>query len=393
MALFEKKEEACLDADVVQHASTAVVYDQAESIASIEGTPWYVTYYSQALGRDDAPRQLDFGLDPSLQQYAKINNYIIAISSALNLSNDESSIATISGDGIGYPGIVPNVGDHFVAEMSDGTNGVFVLTSVTRMSYLTTSAWTIEYELFDHYDSAYEKEFDRKTVRTNDFDATLGLISQEASKNTVSVVTLFNQLLDTFYDEYYDLMTLTALYPNSTKRIYDSELVIFMTRLIDTEMRAQRPRFNVYETPTGHYRKSFRTVWDALLDGDTFGIKRAMRYSKLEPSCSFSSSNVSNSIAMSPIEHVIFPSEENTLQSSGISAESDAYVFTAAFYENDEINMTPLEKAVREALCCEIPDIDLIRDEANKFISNSKKENFYFIPVLLWLIVIYLKRI
>lgn len=391
MPLFVQPKEECAVVQDVPQPSTAAVYNESSTITSIEGTEWNTVYYSQVLNDSDAPRQLDFGLSPSIQQYYRITNFTLFVTEPLAHETDSNVITELTGRATLWPSIAPNVGDHFVAKMDDGRWAVFVVTNLTRLGYYAQSTYTISYSFFSYYTDEYVDEFNEKTIADKVFDGTG--VTDAGSATTLDASMMLKQLLDVFYDDFFDNLSRTALYPDSTSRVYDPGTARFFAAIVGKDMRQQRPRLQVYETPTDGANKRYTTVWDVIADGNTFGLVRAAKQHSIVSSGAFGSTNVGYSIATSPITRVLYPNNVNGLRFSATNdASDDYYVFTKAFYENDTINMTKLEVMVRERLECNKIDIERIREQAEHVMLQDDQRRFWHIPVLIWLLIGYLNE-
>lgn len=394
MALFETPPTASEKAETLPSpVETATVYQAATTVpsrTSLDGSPWPITYYSQLLGSDDAPRQLDLTLDPSLQCYTRINKFIIMASNELEASTDaETGISTVSGNGQIYPGVVPNVGDHFVGAMPDGVVGLFIIKSLSRISFYSYSAYDITYELFDFHATKYQNNLTAKTVETLTFDASnagcpgaVGTDDGKAEANGYTLARLVNQ----FYDQFYDLESRTALMPvEGQSGRYDASLAKFFTSIVGRDLRQHHPMLTVYETPTGRYEKKLRTVLDVMLDGEDYGLDYITKTVGEASTATFQSGYVFNTIHTTSINMVRVPANEDTLN-GGIVHEIEPYVFTEAFYDRTTVDMSLTEKYVSDALEGKQVTLDKVGVEVNALHTKTPKERFYLIPVYIWLL-------
>ena len=68
-----------------------------------------------------------------------------------------------------YPFIIPNVGDMFAADVGDGKEGVFTITSTEKKSLLKEAVYTIEYTLLYYSNSDLQRRNDliTKSIQIN----------------------------------------------------------------------------------------------------------------------------------------------------------------------------------------------------------------------------------
>ena len=60
--------------------------EELKIVKQLEGTPWEGTYYQQILRDDDSPISLDLLVDPTIQQYRKIERYNFLLQGELGIA-------------------------------------------------------------------------------------------------------------------------------------------------------------------------------------------------------------------------------------------------------------------------------------------------------------------
>lgn len=134
-------------------------------ITHIEGYKWVVTFYSQFLTGDMEPSHLALGRDSVYQQYLRIDELEFRVESPLNTSQDlTGGEFTVTGSGLMYPGIIPNRGDFFVAEIGDGKKAIIAITEVERPNLFKDVAYRITYMVRQYLDQELEKHISEKVV-------------------------------------------------------------------------------------------------------------------------------------------------------------------------------------------------------------------------------------
>lgn len=357
---------------------------------SLNGSPWDVVYFNQVLRTNDTPRQLDTGIDPSLQQYVRVKNYELSVTDGLDFDYDQTNgISELTGGAEMWPGLAPHIGDMFVARMKGNRMGLFVVKTAVPMQYLSYTGYRITYELFDYHNDDYQTDLDRKVIKEMFFDKdSRGCVDAlEEGEKIVDVGLVLARLTQWWYDEYYDLMTETALYPRGSKT-YDPFVVSFFRELVNRNLRGYNPLVSQYSCENGHYKKNIRTIFDLLIDNNAYGLSFVSKSMKTVYSTSFLTGSVYNNIGTTAVREVIWPTTDETLvaSSSGF-LPGEYYVFSKAFYESDLINMVYYERMVYEALRGTKATVDELTKLVDSMESMSTEKRFYMIPVTIYLLL------
>lgn len=127
----------------------------------VNGAHWTVDYYHLTVGEDQDITQLDPNLPIPEQQYEKIVNMELMVTSPLetNVAGELEGEATV-----GY-GVIPTQGDLFIATTMNGVHGLFRVTEVIEGSYTFDRIFTIRYKLYTTED-ADKALFDTLVDRT-----------------------------------------------------------------------------------------------------------------------------------------------------------------------------------------------------------------------------------
>jgi hypothetical protein len=365
--------------------------DQLQTITEIEGDPWVLeAWYGQFLGEDDYPTRLDFRLDPTLQGYYRIRNYVIKTITPLSLDTDEDVISTLSGSANVYPGNTPNQWDMFVGRTKEGRRGLFTVVELPRrLSYLSYTAYEINYELVAWMDDKHQRELDRKTVKELYFDAnnpTCPGKSVATVDEKQSVIEEILRLATIYYDLFFDRKMQTFIQETDLKRYYDDQCTAFLNGILPEQLRPKLPRATRYDTPNVNRHTKTKTIFDILRDGQkTFWniIDPEFAYAD---TAHFYSDFVMTSIIMSDISAVYHPSTEGTLKSDTLTPDG-YYVFSKNFYDESE-DCSKFERMVLDQLAGQTPDFDTLKKNIDVELENKDAELwFHLIPVALWLYV------
>lgn len=372
---------------------TATQYGTPEEplkvINNLEGTPWKGTYYQQVLREDDSPGPLDLLLDPTLQQYRRINVFDMLLQGELDITDDGAGgISGITGEVLIYPQIVPNAGDHFVAKIGDGTEVIMVLSDIVRLNYVSTSAHTATVTFYDYNTSALSDNLDVKVVEEVWWSAEkLELSNNPLAKEQHRVVDI-SKLLRVYYDEFFDKYTETFLYPSDVAgeeqlRIYDPWVTEFLDKVIPRAMRANLPKARTYTVDNGQYKPTFLSVWDMLLTRTCYSMDTIIQQVDVVSTSEFSSFDVYYNVYSSPIDRVLWPRTKSTLHSSpsGDDPAKPFYVLSEAFYTEDSENYTDLDECVAKYLSGEGNVYNDLVPLVNNVPNLTPQERFHQIPV------------
>jgi hypothetical protein len=116
-------------------------------LTHIVGSSWVVDYYSQVLNTNSQLSGQQLSVSAVYQQYKKINNLEIKVTSALTSSQDEQKNMSVTGEATLFPFIIPNDGDMFIADIGNGKKAVFTITRTTKLSIYKQACYTISYVL------------------------------------------------------------------------------------------------------------------------------------------------------------------------------------------------------------------------------------------------------
>lgn len=147
---------------------TAVNVDRFNQVANLlhgiaEGSPISVTYYKDMKPETNIKGKMigpEDTVHPAHRSYLKIHNFEIRLTAALQYEyNNDSGISRLSGEGVTYPGFVPERGDRFVMEVDNGKLGLLEINEVpTRTSYRSATYYHIVFFLTDVITDAIIKE-------------------------------------------------------------------------------------------------------------------------------------------------------------------------------------------------------------------------------------------
>lgn len=406
----------------------------------VSGSRWNVIYYKQVKTSETASEPFNYHRPLPYQQYLKIENFELRVSSPLTTSYDETnSSQNVTGVAIIPPSIVPDHGDHFIADIGDGRSALFHITTITPKSILRDTAFEVEYVLTEYVNYDLLKVLESCVVKEGyyeksyaDYGANPVLESKEHGyyKRIMKWQTsIARHYFDSFYSSEYN----TFIVPSPGKVVYDPFITEFITKIWDSEWVPEIIQLRVYGRDTAR-NLNLRTIWDTILTMDKISLAKVKNRFGLIPRRLLSqSSPVFSPIVFSRLEYIYHPIEVvdekqgkyllpnvgdlNTNVSNSEFATlrelsfdmvklpglgfvhselqstlpiSDAkkygtfntYVLSPAFYEKNRKEMSKIERILTDALE-ELPvEASELLPILEDCINWGELERFYYIPLL-----------
>lgn len=383
----------------VDMMATSPVYQNNNSVSTplildVDGEPWEVEYYHQKLTSSERPKALDIGLDPTLQQYTHIMAFRLSVTEELS-TNNEAELGTVSvtGSGVVYPEtIIPHIGDMFIGKMETGFLGLFTLTAVTRTSLYKRSAYQVEYRLFDQLNNALKADLDAKVIEDKYFDkyrllaGTPPLVSYATINREVMYKQSLRRCIDQLYENYYDDRCKTFTVQDDVLTFSDPWATAFFNALIDSKLRDGRPMPVEYNFGVDHVLDK-PTLWRAILRSDPNGLAYIYpRHYTRVYTANIGIAYIQRSITHTKIDWIPIPDK---WAGGAVDINEEAYVLSHAFYDNDAINQTKMEKAIHTLLRKE-QVLDRYIDEFIDIVPTiaDKKQAFYYMMLVIAILVI-----
>jgi hypothetical protein len=239
-------------------------------VACTEGSPWSVEYYRQRLGQDQEMRYGDSNLSPSYQTYTRIQGLVLRVLEGIDPSIDDG-INQSTGAAIIYA-FTPNVGDQFIAKVFGGSHYIFDVTSVTPLTFLSTTAYRIEYMIHCTAEgsvalqSLTDKTFD--TIVYDEKGSGCGtLLKPKVAEGINTLRALQTKLMDEYFRLFLDADTDLIILEDEFKKLYDDRLnrIIYHTwPLLDAKLGHRIRGLADIES-----EDNWLTLWDALLTHET----------------------------------------------------------------------------------------------------------------------------
>ncbi len=401
----------------------------------IEGGRWPVTYYSQVLGEDNATAGQDAGQHAIYQQYQRIYDLELRVTSALanNQSGTGANQMVVTGSAVIYPFLTPNRGDMFVALTADGKEGVFVITQSIRKTMFRESVYEVDYQLLYMSDTDHtrRKDLDKKTVKSVYFHKDLlqsgqsPMVIDSDHKALIELGKLHKTLVRCMYEYFYSTEFRTLILPGQGGKAYDPFVISLVLNTVNTYEHASVQYTRQYNTQDDNALR-LPSVYNAIIERDKTTLASCFRQICLMTTMSFSWQPMMESIRFSGLQSIVYPSDtqahvdyynnhlaKSTAGLPGLGSvpgrrgnlpeivtqdtpttdpikikpvDAHSYVFSQAFYEREIEQLSVLERMTLDHVDSRAIDAKELLALAEDFINWGRLEQFYYIPVLICLI-------
>lgn len=284
-----------------------------------QGSTWKVTYYRQILGRDEEPMAQSMSQTGVYQQYDKIENFPIRLSSPItHQQNDQDRIFTAEGSGVIMPAFGPNGGDMLIGDAGDGRMGLFTISYMLRNTALKYSTYEVKFTWVCWMNKERQADFDRKTNNVYVFDANgwangcgpFMTKSQEAVTN--SFMARLPEMIETYCDDFLSKSHSTFIVPDQAFPTYDHFVTCFLLQLIGREWSDKMIYVDELNVTNNRLIRESKTIWDALLDRRKSYLTTGVQHVLLGDMRTLKGRPEFRSAAYSGIPFLVIPYEHST---------------------------------------------------------------------------------
>ena len=388
----------------------------ADILTTVEGSPWLVNYFSRVMGADEAPENFDHDLPSVYHQYLMVNNLIIKVASPLEYTQQEdTNDPLLQGEAMVYRSVIPNAGDVFLADVGDGKEGIFQITFTERKSLFKEAVFVIRYVFMGYSQEGpgigWLNTLLGRVVKTTYYNddytgRTDGPLLSGTEVNLLKSLEVSRAwLIDQFCSQFYSQQFNTFLVP-SLDSIYDPYVVNTITAIVSSKESAEMRKISPYRTD-GMGGVEGKTVWDVIMNNN-YGLRTMIHPKVWKISSRAYAINLAlGGIAFSGIGSVVTPKGRlpgilQAVESGGESMytpepitagpsrtlmypviQDDYYVFSEAFYTDNELTMSEMELAVKK-YTSDLPyDSSKIKLMCDEIKHRPLLDQFYYIPVLI----------
>lgn len=420
----------------------------------IAGQSWDVDWLQVVRGRDDDTRPFESDAHPVYQQYNLIKGMELKVTSPLQPSQvSDTKDMTLKGTANVYGVLTPTEGCVFLADIGDGREGMFAVTSTNRLSHYQSTIHEIEYQLIRFSDAKLRDELMRKVQKTEVFHKDFldtgnsPLLSEEKTGFVNNMKEHYARLISLYFHDFYSRDYKTLLVPNQREVTYDPFLLKYVKTILsndDHPILRHITEFNVH----GDQAMYEFTFWHCLeVMDDSMLAMSTHKAGLVDISRFFSIKPTLNSIYYTGVERVVYPDMwptnvdmgyngaksgkpdlENIVRGSArfrelsrltrrdfemdpsmemYEAESvdrapqikrvtvdDYYVLSEDFYLHaPDKKLSKLEALTMAALKGKAIDIQVLDHLCTQAVKWDNVERFYYFPILFTLLKIYKRRI
>lgn len=419
----------------------SIIYDDAGNVplssltAYISGAPWGTDWYRQVVSAHNDLREIDPGSPNVYQQYELIHDLEIRVSSALDSTYDvDTGITNVTGNGLVYPFMIPNVADYFTSDAGDVKLGLFRVTNVERKTFNRDSAFYIEYEMVGYIDTleALYGDLVSKVIREYWFskdrliEGLQPILKSEDYQSIGTLQSAYHDLVQYYWHTFYTPKYGTLVIPGQSYGIYDSMLVDYLFRTVDTSDVSALQSTRQLSVDGDPYMDQPQ-FWSIMIDRDYEALSYCNRKMSLVNKRVFNPSGFVHGVYFSNIDYLVYPSSPDLttmihdaprvraasmealievtnvhgtladmihLQYTGPTSTipyihtvtiDDDYVLSAAFYD-DTPQKSVLEILVTAYLRHHTLDRPMLMALVSKYRTFGRLEQFMYGPILMTLI-------
>lgn len=416
-------------------------YEPRRSLLThLSGARWIVNYYKQVKTSETASEGFNYHRPLPYQQYRLIENFEMRVTTPLNEAyDDESSTMSSVGVSIIPPSIVPDHGDHFIADIGDGRTGFFQIKQITPKTYFKDTAYEVEYELIDYVNQDLLDALNKCVVFKGYFERSYAdfganpVLAPEEHKLFQRINKWQERIARHYFDSFYSTEYATFLVPVEGMVVYDPFLVEFTTKIWDNTFNPSMDRLRVYARDNKDNLHT-KTIWDTIISMDPYSLAKVKKNFALIPRRLFSTGLACfGSFTYSRIDYIYHPIENYDpilgkiiipnagplkvderfsefatsrslslpmlkLPGLGFVHESlqsqlpipdakkygsyDTYVLSPAFYDRDRKNMSKVERILMDAINGDPVIAKDLLPILEDCINWGEMERFYYIPLL-----------
>ena len=404
MAIFGLNEEIELAIEQKQNESIVPMFESErvneEVRAYIAGYKWEVTYFHRDINESELVTEYDPNLDPALQSYTRIDNFVINVETPL-----DSELS--GGNGIIDLTKPATPNDLFIAKIADGKSVIFVITNVSKLDYNNDKVFNVDYVTYGEITGLDDPQLTtllKSTVNEFEFNKdfrktkTQPLYTKKEISDKKAFFKLTEDLVNAWSDRFINQDTnFYMCYKNGNDVIYDPQVETFVRETIG--LNNLNDRLEIVEVSD---RKV--SILDLLVRED-IGKGRVNKYlstlnrddrSKNPHLFSLDYIQVDEIVDVS--KYPVYEKIDETVNVFFPKIEAEHYIFRKQVYDAilnsdliiDHVTLTKFEQLVVSTMNGDTIRRDTIMELYDNIFSLPDEEQFYFIPILVYIIKYYL---
>lgn len=327
--------------------------------------------------------------------WLRIDDFEINLTEAFNYAADaEKAQSEVTLVGRTYPGvIVPKTGDYLVVTIGDQKEGLFVVSTVSSLSWRNDRAYqlgaymvsTLSKEEWDVLNAAVVQRLEFS--KANYANGTKALLTSSEAQAQKDLQKYRNILADRYFKTFYTNRYDTLMRPDG---FYDPYIVRFVNDLTDINITHCRARQLYYSVDQSYWK----TLYARLEDNDSNSLDGL--YSQIIPETRL---NVTVEAYITPLTgrgYLTMDYYNGDLSTGGVPYDCRLpYVCSQGFYDGNITEMSEFEHFLYDAITTgRVTDFrTLFNVYIKTWQSLNPMEQFYRIPIYIWLIDLCLSSI
>lgn len=290
----------------------------ASLLKYVEGYPWTVNFYGQILNTNNTVENFDPTAPNLTQPYYKVSKMILQVDSPLTSSYDQGTgLTTIQGSALTPYRITPNFGDVFIAQVDNGEDAVFHITSVSRKTHRKDTLYEVSYVLYC-YTSEQPDFVEKLNQRVNDtyfFNPDTNFFNRDvlikpSVQEAIDRLKFFlHESQQYYFATFAQRRTGSIMIPGIDKTLYDPLLVNFIAKIVDYNTLVDTPfyRFTYFDKYIDQ-----QSIFDMLM-AKSAGMKNVVN-----KTYNFLSSDLTDnkarfgSVYHAGVDYILYPTNPNT---------------------------------------------------------------------------------
>lgn len=283
----------------------------------VEGYPWTVNFYGQILNTNNTIEHFDPTTPNLTQPYYKVSKLILQVDSPLTSSYDQATgVTTISGTSITPYKIHPNVGDVFIAQVDNGEDAIFHITSVTRKTHRKDTLYEISYSLYSYtsVNPDFLSTLESRVNETYFFNSDTNFFNRDvlikpSVKEAIDRLKLFLEESKKYYfSTFIQKRTGSLIIPGIDKTLYDPLLISFILKTVDYDYLVYN-NFNLHIHNNTYINQP--SIFDALLQRSISTLNVSNKTYRFLPTHLIPNRVRLGTVIHSGIDYILYPVEPN----------------------------------------------------------------------------------
>jgi hypothetical protein len=302
-------------------------------LAYIEGSPWTVSYFSQVLGTHTDVREFDPTQSAVYQQYTRINELELRVTTPLSSTQDEESgQVTVTGTALVYPFLVPNLGDVFITATLNAPLSLFRISRVQAKTFNRQTVYEVDYNLIAYLTAEDGRYLNllSKVIREYHFykerliEGLPPTVVEEDYHKLLNLKQQYRALVRYYFQTFFNPDYATLTIPGQNFVAYDSFLVNYLLKLVEVEEAEELQLVTALSTEKDPYLAQPQ-FWMAMLQRDLSLLGYCQRTMGLVGIGAFSGIPAITSLRYTGIQYLVYPvAPDQSLRLQGYSVDPRA---------------------------------------------------------------------